>query len=505
MCLRRYAAICARQRRTRRLRQCRQLKSPARLVQLPPVFSFLYRSTAWFLRKVLAAVVIVSLALVTYAVYLFLHDTTDLDATRAQRIAILSHRQETLLAERTEVEGRIESLRVKLSIEQERADRAGRVIDTLESLRSRWERWFGNAAQQRNNDEQIARMKNVQSDARQVVLQLQRSITQAAWEREGLEVAIEPVERELTALQKVHSPALHYLNTAWYRARWIIAVCAFLYFFGAWFGRVVLFYGVAPFISRGRAIRFLPDIQQLPEVTPLEGSIAASLWPGEILAVRRRFLGERNEAVTRGKRLLLDWRLPLTSWFSGLVNLVELHNRHAGGEQRVALSGSGDTPVEFALVQVAEGSSLIVRPRFLAGFVYPSGQRLKIRARWRLLHRQSWATLQFRFLEFVGPCRLIVAAPEGLRVEQLGLAESGPRASRRVSPLAAIAFTPGMDCALVRTDRFWRYVRGRSDLVEMSFAGPGILLAKSTSTAPSHGFGRSWSRRRDRLLRVFGA
>ena len=222
MCLRRYAAICARQRRTRRLRQCRQLKSPARLVQLPPVFSFLYRSTAWFLRKVLAAVVIVSLALVTYAVYLFLHDTTDLDATRAQRIAILSHRQETLLAERTEVEGRIESLRVKLSIEQERADRAGRVIDTLESLRSRWERWFGNAAQQRNNDEQIARMKNVQSDARQVVLQLQRSITQAAWEREGLEVAIEPVERELTALQKVHSPALHYLNTAWYRARWII-------------------------------------------------------------------------------------------------------------------------------------------------------------------------------------------------------------------------------------------------------------------------------------------
>lgn len=469
------------------------------------MFSFLYRSTALFLRKLATAVLIVALALTAYALYLFVHDDSDVDARRAQRVAVLTGRRDKLVAERTEVEHRIEERRAELRAQQERADRAARVIETLEALRSRWERWFGNAEQQRSNESQLAHVKGVQADARQEVVQLQRSITQMAWEREGVQVAIDPIERELATLEKNHSLPLHYLNTAWYLARWYVAIGVFLYFFGPSFGRILLFYGVAPFISRGRALHFRPDVQQIPVVTLLEGSFAASLWPGEALAVRPEFLGEKNDSVTRRKRLFLDWRLPLTSLVSGLNQLVELHNRHAGGEQRVALSGSGKTPVEFALVDVAEGSSLIVRPKFLAGVIHPAGQRLRIRSRWRLLHRQSWATLQFRFLEFVGPCRLIVAAPEGLRVEQLGLPGAETHVTRRISALAAIAFTPGIDCALVRTDRFWKYVRGRADLVEMRFTGPGVLLAKSVSGVEGSEFRKVWSRRGDRLLRVFGA
>lgn len=148
---------------------------------------------------------------------------------------------------------------------------------------------------------------------------------------------------------------------------------------------------------------------------------------------------------------------------------------------------------------------MVLRPRFLAGVIYASGQGLTIRSRWRLFHRHAWATLQFRYLEFRGPCRLIVAVPGGLRVEHITPGEAGPKVVRRISPVAAIAFTPNLECALVRTERFWRYVQGRVKLIEMSFAGPGVFLAKTAVTPAGNRFSRFFSAGGDRLLRVFGA
>lgn len=469
------------------------------------MFSFLFRIAGWFLRKAAVALLIVVLALTAYATWLFLHDSTNLNTERSQRLEALTQRRASLLEERTKVENQINELRQDLASCDDRIGRTGRVIETLTSLQSRWERWFGNAEQQRANDAQIEHLRTTQAEARQKKLQLQRTLTQAAWQRETLEGQIEPLDREIVAIQKEPSQVIHYLSTAWYFSRWWVVTGVFLYFFGPWFIRIVLYFGVAPLVTRGKALRFAPQMEELPEVTASEGSIQASLWPGEVLLVRSMYLAESNATMARRTRTLFDWTLPLTSFLSGLFRVIELHNRQAGGERRVLLARSGRPKAIFAEVQISEASSLILRPKFLVGVIHQAGQPLVIRSRWRLFNRQSWVTFQFRHVEFSGPCRLIVTARSGLRVEQLVARDVGPLPIRRLSPLATIGFTSNLDCALVRTERFWRYLRGSDPLIEMCFAGPGLVLARDPNDTPVGRFARFWSPRWNRLLRVIGA
>lgn len=469
------------------------------------MFSFLFRIVAWFLRKAAVALVIVALALAAYATSLFLHDTTNLNTERSQRIEVLTQRRSLLVEDQTKVENQTNELRQDLATCDDRIERTGRVIETLTSLQSRWERWFGNADQQRANNAQIEHQRAVQAETRQKKLQIQHTLTQAAWQREALQAQLEPLDREIASIQKEPSVALHYLTIAWYRARWWVVTGVFLYFFGPWFIRIVLYFGMAPLVTRGKAIRFAPKMEELPEVTTSEGSIQASLWPGEVLLVRSKYLAESNSAVTRRTRTLFDWSLPLTSFLSGLFRVIELHNRHAGGERRVVLARSGRPNAIFAEVQISEASSLILRPKFLVGVIHQGEQPLVIRSRWQLFNRQSWVTFQFRYMEFSGPCRLIVTARSGLRVEQLIARDVGPLPIRRLPPLAAIGFTSNLDCALVRTERFWRYLRGSDPLIEMCFAGPGLVLARDPNDTPVGRFARFWSPHWNRLLRVIGA
>lgn len=482
----------------------RQRLDPAPTFIVFDLFSFLYRSAAWFLRKLIVAVVVVGLTLTTYATWLFLQDNTDLDAQRVEGVSALSVRRETLVNQRTQIESKIESLRQELTAQQDRAERAKKIAESLTSLQSRWKRWFGDRQQQELNTAQIQHLREVETTAREQALELQRAITQTAWGREDIDLKLQTLNKEMEALRQAESPVIHYLNTAWRRARWYVWAGVILYFFGPWLARIALYFGVAPFFSRGKALCFASDLQRLPEVTTGEGSIAAPLWPGEVLVVRSKYLGERSNQVERRSRLLLDWRLPLTSVATGLFNVVELHHRHASGEQRVALAGSGPTLVEFALLHLSEGSSLILRPRFLAGFIQPVGGPLAIRSRWRLFHRHSWITLQFRFLEFAGPCRLIIASPGGLKVEHLAARETGPAPVRRVALPAAIGFTPNLDRALVRVERLSRYLRG-SPLFELCFSGPGLFLTGTAQPSATNRFKRFWSARSERLMRVFGA
>src|SRR6185295_12407202 len=140
--------------------------------------------------------------------------------------------------------------------------------------------------------------------------------------------------------------------------------------------------------------------------------------PGERLWVKEKFLQASDEGLQRKMRYLLDWRIPFTCLATGLVELIEMRNKAAasGGEHRLTLSNQSDPHSELAVITLPEGASLVLRPSFLAGVVVAEGARLKIRRRWQLFRWQAWVTLQFRFFEFSGPCRLWIAGNRGVRI-----------------------------------------------------------------------------------------
>jgi hypothetical protein len=221
--------------------------------------------------------------------------------------------------------------------------------------------------------------------------------------------------------------------------------------------------------------------------------------------VKSPFLQASDEGVERATKFLLDWRIPLTCLATGLIELLEIKARPGSGEQRVTLSNQANSQSELAVLTLSSGAAIVLRPSFLAGVIVPEGGKLEMRRRWQLWRWQAWVTLQFRFFEFSGPCRLIVAGSRGVRAERLAERNGNAMPARRANQDATVGFTPNLDYRPVRAETFWSYYRGVNPLFDDLFAGHGIFLcqeisAEGDASRARHFWGGLWGA----LMKIFG-
>jgi hypothetical protein len=122
-----------------------------------------------------------------------------------------------------------------------------------------------------------------------------------------------------------------------------------------------------------------------------------------------------------------------------------------------------------------------------------------------LFRWQAWVTLQFRFFEFVGPCRLIIAGNRGVRVEDLSVRHPDAAPARRTNQDATMGFTPNLDYRPVRAETFWSYYRGMNPLFDDLFVGRGIFLCQQVS-APGDAkkARRFWAGVWGGVMKIFG-
>lgn len=459
----------------------------------------------WLFEKCAAALLIVVLALFAYGLWLFLRDTVDFDQQRTDLMITLSGERRQIRAAMAEVETRLDEFTVMMEAEQARIRQAEKIIGTLTELESTWDRLIGNPEQQQANAEQKARMENLRQEAQTKLTELQNRFQRTLWEKEGLQIALGRLETKIQAVEAKQSQLAHYLRDAWERSRVWLAIALGLYFLGPTVGRLTLYYGVAPLVMRGRPVRLTPELAALPEVGANHVSIDLPLPEGERLWVREKFLQASDEGLQKQTRFLLDWRIPFTCLASGLVELLEMTPAAGSISQRTTLSNQANPHIELALLTLPEGAALVLRPSCLVAVALGSGQRLRIRRRWQLFRWQAWVTLQFRYFEFSGPCRLIVAGSRGVRVEQLAPRGDGTPGARRTNQDATIGFTPNLDYKPVRAETFWSYYRGMNPLFDDLFSGHGLFLCQEITTgdgaAPARKF---WAGLWNGMLKVFG-
>ena len=169
------------------------------------------------------------------------------------------------------------------------------------------------------------------------------------------------------------------------------------------------------------------------------------------------------------------------------------------------LSSSEDPHTELSVIEVPGEASIILRPSFLVGVLTKDEEKVEIRRRWTLFRWQAWITLQFRFFEFVGPCRIVVAGSRGVRAEVLRDQDNGTRPARRTNQLATIGFTPNLDYLPVRAETFWGYYRGMNPLFDDLFAGDGLFVLQETARdSEQAGPRKFWSTIWNSILKVFG-
>ncbi|HEX2853019.1 MAG TPA: hypothetical protein VHO24_07270 [Opitutaceae bacterium] len=470
------------------------------------MYSFLLKLGAWLAQKLAAAALIVVLGLAAYGLWLFVREQGDFNVNRDSLIQELTLKRAQLTAAKTEIEKRLVDLQTGIETQRDRVKRAQRVIDLLRDMESWWDRLWGNPSQQKANGEQLQKMEQLKTSALGQVADLHRTLTQTRWEKDGLEIELSRVSRQIVDIEASKSKVAHYLRAAWREAGWYVVLALVTYFFGPTLWAFIMYFGVAGLIARGRPIRFVNATPvALPQVGESHVSVEATLTPNEVLRIKEKFLQASDEGVKKSTRFVLDWRIPFTSVACGLIELVELRNQGDRGEFRVTLSNASDPHIELAVVEVPEGGALILRPSFLAGVIQSGDRPLEIRRHWQLFRWQAWVTGQFRFFEFVGPCRLIVAGSRGVRAEQLIERAEGPPFARRTNQDATIGFTPNLSYRPVRAETFWSYYRGMNPLFDDLFAGHGIFILQETATPGAAAkAGRFWATVWNGVLKVFG-
>lgn len=460
---------------------------------------------SWLAQKLVGALLLVFVALAGYGVWLFLQEEGLLEQGRRAKLQHAIADRERLLVAQAAIERRIAGMRAEVAVQEERLKQAEKIISSLRSLESWWDRLWNNPSQQAANAEQTRRLETLKLESTGKLADLHRAVTQVVWEKDGLEMALRRANHEVGRLEESRSRARHYAMLAWERLRWYLLFALLAFFFGPTLWALALYYGFASLLSRGQPIRLGPEPEAWPEVGESQVSIETILRPGDVLRIKEKFLQASDEGIGKHTRFVLDWGIPFTSMACGLIELVELHQARPEGEYHVTFSSSDDPHAELAITTVPAGASLVLRPRFLAGVIQREGERLVIRRHWRIFRWQAWVSGQFRFFEFLGPCRLVITGSRGVRAERLADRAGQAAPARRTNQDATIGFTPNLAYRPVRAETFWSYYRGMNPLFDDVFSGRGLFVVQETSSeGPAAKAGAFWSGIWNGVLKVFG-
>ncbi|HET7538004.1 MAG TPA: hypothetical protein VFJ90_16200, partial [Candidatus Didemnitutus sp.] len=389
--------------------------------------------------------VLAILAVTGLGLWVFVRDRVDFDLRRIDLIRTLTGETKKLQAALADVDARMAQIRVEIRAAEERADQSAKVAKDIESANSGFNRLTTSSEQAKEDETRVARLKQMEADARHKASDLQQILIRTQWEKDGLEIAVGKSQAQIKKAEEEKSKVVHYAREAWEKYGRVIVTMAAVYFFGPPIGRLLLYFIVAPIISSRQPVRIGRATEAQPQVVTSHASVDVALEPADTLWVKEKFLQASDEGLLRSTRWLLSWRMPFTCLATGLMELIEMRNAAPEISMKATFSSQDDPHTELAVVTVPAGSSLVLRPTYLAGLIGPLGRRnAAIRRHWRLFTMQSWVTGQFRYFEFVGPCKLLVAGTRGVRAEVLAPVTGVAMPARRTNQDATLGFTPGL-------------------------------------------------------------
>ena len=190
-------------------------------------------------------------------------------------------------------------------------------------------------------------------------------------------------------------------------------------------------------------------------------SVQLTVHENQELLVHPEYIQSSTNRGTKSTKWLLDWSYPLTSIASGMYGLTRVR---ADSPESVVVSDTKDPLSEIGLIDLPEGSAVVLQPRSLVGVVFQSGAPIKISRHWRLRSLHAWLTLQLRYLVFHGPGTLIVKGCRGIKIEKAG-------SGRRISQAATLGFSANLGYSTMRCETFAAYFFGKQPLLSDSFSG----------------------------------
>jgi hypothetical protein len=193
---------------------------------------------------------------------------------------------------------------------------------------------------------------------------------------------------------------------------------------------------------------------------------------------------------------VLSYRFFLSSLVAGMFGLSRFRTDSSA---RVVACATDDPLAEIAVIEIPEGSGVVLEPHNLIGVVQRRGREMQIERHWHLTSSTAWLTLHLRSLVFFGPGRLIVKGCRGVKLEQSD-------GSRSINQGATIGYSASLTRSVLRCQAFWPYLKGDEELFNDRYDGDGVCIyAESPYLGKNKGFyGKGIEGVVDSILKVFG-
>lgn len=270
----------------------------------------------------------------------------------------------------------------------------------------------------------------------------------------------------------------------------------------------MFYFFIAPIASRRMRVVVRNDLSgefacldcsgsEIDGAYPSRKSFTVTPSADEDLLVHSDFLRTTADDAEKKTQLVLNNRRFLTSIAAGMIGLIRIKG---DGNSSHTLSSKTEPLMELAVLSIPGGSGIVLYPRHLVGVIHPTGSPPVITSHWFLGSAASWLTLQFRYLVFHGPVKLIVKGCQGVKVES---ALSG----HSINQANVIGFSSNLAHSVTRCDPFMPYLYGQQELFNDHFSGGnGYYIYEELPNAGKKGgvFGKGLEGLVDSVLKLVG-
>lgn len=264
--------------------------------------------------------------------------------------------------------------------------------------------------------------------------------------------------------------------------------------------KLMFFYVIAPWASRRPPIQVIEQGRTVHPMVISHGSAASieiEIKPDEEILIHSDHIQSSSINSNKTTKLFLNSGYPFTSIAAGLYLLTRIA---PAAVEKVVVSSGRSLELKILVVDLPAGSAMVVQPRGLVGVIQQRTNPLRIESIWRAGHLHSWLTLQFRYLVFHGPAKLVVEGCRGVRMEPAGH-------GRLINQAATLGFSASAKYSVRRCETFISYWRGIEELFNDQFAGANCvyMYEEMPSLHRKGGItGRGLEGLTDSVLKVFG-
>jgi hypothetical protein len=223
------------------------------------------------------------------------------------------------------------------------------------------------------------------------------------------------------------------------------------------------------------SISIFPDSDPSILVSESSTTCTVDLTFGTELLVHPDYPLSKSNDLQSNTQGILDRTKLLVSLASGMYYLTRVVTQTAG---TAVLSVPQSDPLSrLSIVELPENSSLVLRPRYLVGVVQTTDRPLTITSHYRFFSSASWLAMQFRYIVFHGPGKVILKGGQGVIAETV---QSSLESNRHLT----IGYSANLAYSVIRRSDFWPFVFGHVFLGGERFAGQkGIVLSSATPSS----------------------